>query len=166
MIRLLESIRRSIRLIVGKCILTACKVSEDGIESNVILLGNEKHSAVKVMQHYGFASLPDDDAEAVALFVGGSRDNGVVTAEQGNPEDIPKLEKGEVSLFSRFGQKIVLKKDGSILIVPKEGEIVRVESDVEFTGDLKVLCDGIFITMQNHQHQTAVGPTSPPTPGR
>ena len=62
MIRLLEKIRNSIRLIVGPCLIEKASKEKNGIQANIVLLGNEKHSAVKVMQHYGFASLPDDDA--------------------------------------------------------------------------------------------------------
>ena len=122
MTEILESLRRAIRLIVGKCVIEASKLGSDGVETNVILLGGEKHSAVRLMQHYGFASVPGDGAEAVALFVGGARDNGVVVSTQGPASQIPKLEKGESCLFSQYGQSIIMKKDGSVQVFAASGK--------------------------------------------
>ena len=71
----------------------------------------KKHSGLRVLQQYGIASVPAPNSEAVALFVGGSRDNGFhCLLRKGDSGDIPALKEGEVALFSKFGQTIVLKK--------------------------------------------------------
>lgn len=136
MIRLLEELRRSLRLVVGKCVLSAMKQGCDGNECNLLLLGSDRHSGVRALQHYGFASVAPDGSDAVALFVGGSRDNGVVVAEQGAKSDIPQLNKGETALFSKFGQKIILKNDGSISVVAADGKSIVFNSKIEASEDI------------------------------
>ena len=110
MIRLINELKKAVRLMVGKCIIEAASKASDGVNADIMLLGNERHYGLRLMQHYGFSSVPNADSEGVALFVGGARDNGVVVASQGDASKIPALEKGEVALFSEFGQSIVLKK--------------------------------------------------------
>lgn len=164
MMRLIENLRRSISLIIGRAVVKSIKADE-GLKADISLIAGEKHSGVPFIQHYGLVSKPNAGAEAVVLFVGGERDNGVCIASQGDASKIPSIENGEVCIFSEFGQKILLKKDGSIVLTPKSGSKYRIESDVEVTGDLKVLCDGAYVTMSNHIHPTPVGPSSKPTAG-
>lgn len=164
MIHLIEKLKRSVSLIIGRAVIRSIK-SDNGLKADIALIAGEKHSGVPFFQHYGITSKPNKDSEAVVLFIGGSRDNGICIASQGDPSKIPSVEDGEVCLFSEFGQKILLKKDGSIVLTPKSGQKYRIESDVEVTGDLKVFCDGAFITMKNHIHPTPVGASSAPTPG-
>ena len=141
MIRLLEKIRNSIRLIVGPCLIEKASKEKKGIQANIILLGNEKHSGLRVLQQYGIASVPAAGSEAVALFVGGSRDNGFVVATQGDSGDIPTLKEGEVALFSKFGQTVVLKEDGSINMSTSSGGAVVIDGEsgnVTVNGHLEV----------------------------
>lgn len=186
MIRLLEKIRNSIRLIVGPCLLEKASKEKNGIQANVVLLGNEKHSGLRVLQQYGIASVPAGGSEAVALFVGGSRDNGYVVATQGDSGDIPALKEGEVALFSKFGQTILLKEDGSIQFAAASGK--DIVSNSRFVAKLGIISEGDIgsvgevaaglvktgdsytdltaVHLSTHMHPTAaVGSPSPPTAG-
>lgn len=186
MIRLLEKIRNSIRLIVGPCLIEKASKEKNGIQANVILLGNEKHSGLRVLQQYGIASVPAPNSEAVALFVGGSRDNGFVVATQGDSGDIPALKEGEVALFSKFGQTVVLKEDGSIEMTAASGKDIVLKSrlvaasgilsnsDIKAVGDVVaglVKSGGTYVEttsihLKTHMHPTAgTGSPSSPTPG-
>lgn len=141
MIRLLEKIRNSIRLIVGPCLIEKASKEKNGIQANVILLGNEKHSGLRVLQQYGIASVPAPNSEAVALFVGGSRDNGFVVATQGDSGDVPVLKEGEVALFSKFGQTILLQEDGSVNMSTSSGGSIVIDGgsgNVTVNGRLEV----------------------------
>lgn len=175
--RLLNPIKARIRLMVGRALIKAC---EDG-KVNISLLADETREDVDFFQQYGFTSMPKGTVGAVALFVGGSRDNGVVVASRGEDKDMGvQLEKGEVAMHSSFGSSIILKKDGSIVIKSKTGQPVRVEGDVNVVGsvmataEVAALCvdaAGKFVDaapavhLSRHMHASAVGPTSPPTPG-
>ena len=74
--RLLNPIKARIRLMVGKCLITAC----GGNVANLSLLAGESREDVDFYQQYGFSSRPKGKVAGVALFIGGSRDNGVVVA--------------------------------------------------------------------------------------
>ena len=185
MIRLLESLRRSLRLLVGKCVIEAAEKSSDGINVDFVVLGNERHSGVRLMQHYGFASVPKSGSHGVALFVGGARDDCVLVASQGAPSGIPSLDAGEVALFSEFGQKVVLDKNGNVDVFPASGKDIlfngRViaknglvsEGDVlavgEVTAKVVKVCDdytdATAVHLSTHTHPVSGGSTTGPVPG-
>ena len=169
---ILEPILARIRLIVGRCVVCACKYKGSELLSDIELVAGEKRRAVEFMQQYGFSSRPDGDVEGIALFIGGSRDNGVVVATRGA---CPKLEPGEVKVHSTFGSHVYLKKDGSIEIVSRGNVIVKtgpegmgtleVEGSIAATLDVKANSKTAPVSLAMHTHASAVGPTSPPTPG-
>ena len=159
--RLLNPIKARIRLMIGRCLITAC----NGDKVKLSLLADESREDVDFFQQYGFSSRPVGGVGAIALFIGGSRDNGVVVASRGEDGDMNVgLEPGEVAVHSKYGTRIILKKDGTVSVVTNSKK-VKIEGDLEVTGDVKAVCDGAFITLSGHVHSTGVGPSSPPTPG-
>lgn len=160
--RLLNPIKARIRLLVGKCIITAC----GGDTANLSLLAGENREDVEFLQQYGFYSRPVGNVSGVALFVGGSRDNGVVVASKGEDGEMKvNLEPGEVALHTKFGSTVLLKKDGSVVVSTRLNKL-RVEGDIEATGNVKAKCDTAFVTLTGHMHPTAAqGAPSTPTPG-
>lgn len=185
MIRLLESLRRSLRLLVGKCVIEAASKSSDGVNVDFVVLGNERHSGVRLMQHYGFASVPKSGAHGVALFVGGARDDCVLVASQGEAGGIPALDSGEVALFSEYGQKVVLDKNGNVDVFPASGKDIlfngRViaknglvsEGDVLAVGEVaarvikagETYTDATAIHLSTHSHPVSGSATTGPVPG-
>lgn len=183
--RLLESLKKSLRLLVGKCVIEAASKDSDGVNVDFVMLGNERHSGVKLMQHYGFASVPKKGSLGVALFVGGARDNGILVASQGAPDGIPALDAGEVALFSEFGQKVILDKNGDVVVAPASGKDVimngRViaksglvsEGDVLAVGEVaaRVIKAGETYTtatavhLSTHTHPVSGSATTGPVPG-
>lgn len=174
--RLLNPIKARIRLMVGKCLITACC----GNVANLSLLAGESREDVDFYQQYGFSSRPKGKVAGVALFIGGSRDNGVVVATRGEDGEMGvNLEPGEVAMHSPFGSKIVLLKDGSISAVPASGKKTVVESDLLVKGKMLSTGDAVAgvtevggnvfetggVSLKLHTHPTAVvGAPSTPTP--
>ena len=159
---LLEPIAKRIALMVGRCAILSSKYKDGELLADIKLVAGEKRRGVEFLQQFGFSSRPKGDVEGVALFVGGSRDNGVVIATRG---ECPDLEEGEVRVHSPFGTSMTLKKDGSIEFMTKSNKF-RFVGDIEATGDVKAMCDGAFVTLMGHIHPTGVGPSSKPTPGQ
>lgn len=159
---LLEPIVNRIALMVGRCAILASKYKDGELLADIELVAGEKRRGVEFLQQFGFSSRPKGDVEGVALFVGGSRDNGVVIATRG---ECPDLEEGEVRVHSPFGSSITLKKDGSVELVTKSNKF-RFVGDIEATGEVKAMCDGAFVTLTKHIHGTGVGPSMPAQPGR
>lgn len=134
---LIEPLKKRLGLIVGRCVILACKYKDGEILADIELVAGEKRRAVEFLQQFGFSSRPKGDVEGVALFVGGSRDNGVVVATRG---DCPELEEGEVMVHSPHGQKILLKSDGSVNVTNKNGGSIVMASggNVTVNGHLEV----------------------------
>lgn len=159
---LLDPILTKLRLMVGRCVISATKYNGRELLADIELVAGEKRRAVEFIQQFGFSSRPKGDVEGIALFVGGSRDNGVVIATRG---ECPDLKEGEVRVHSPFGSSVTLKDDGSVEFVTKSN-IFRFVGDIEATGNVKAMCDTAFVTLANHIHSTGVGPSSPATPGQ
>lgn len=159
---LIEPILAKIRLMVGRCVILASKYKDGELNADIELIAGEKRRGVEFMQQFGFSSRPKGDVEGIALFVGGSRDNGVVISTRG---DCPDLKEGEVRVHSPFGSSITLKDDGSVELVTNSKKF-RFVGDIEATGNVKAMCDTAIVTLAGHIHPTGVGPSSPPTPGQ
>lgn len=134
---LLEPIMAKIRLMVGRCVIIASKYSDGELLTDIELLAGEKRRGVEFLQQFGFSSRPKGDVEGIALFVGGSRDNGVVISARG---ECPDLEEGEVMVHSPHGQKILLKSDGSVNVTNKNGGsiVMAAGGKVTVNGHLEV----------------------------
>lgn len=159
---LLDPILAKIRLMVGRCVILASKYKDGELLADIELVAGEKRRGVEFLQQFGFSSRPKGDVEGVALFVGGSRDNGVVISTRG---ECPDLKEGEVRVHSPFGSSITLKDDGTVELVTNSKKF-RFVGDIEATGDVKAMCDAAFVTLAGHIHPTGVGPSSKPTPGQ
>lgn len=159
---LLDPILAKIRLMVGRCVILASKYKDGELLADIELLAGEKRRGVEFLQQFGFSSRPKGDVEGIALFVGGSRDNGVVISTRG---ECPDLKEGEVRVHSPFGSSITLKDDGTVELVTNSKKF-RFVGDIEATGNVKAMCDAAFVTLAGHIHPTGVGPSSKPTPGQ
>jgi phage gp45-like len=159
---LIDPILAKIRLMVGRCVILASKYKDGELNADIELIAGEKRRGVEFMQQFGFSSRPKGDVEGIALFVGGSRDNGVVISTRG---ECPDLKEGEVRVHSPFGSSITLKDDGSVELVTNSKKF-RFVGDIEATGNVKAMCDTACVTLAGHIHPTGVGPSSPPTPGQ
>ena len=158
--RLLNPIKARIRLMIGRCVVNACK----GSEVELSLLAGEVREDVDFYQQYGFSSRPVGNVSGISVFIGGSRDNGALVACRG--DDIKMdLEEGEVAIHSPHGNSLVLKKDGSIVATPKAGKKFHVEGAIEATLEITANCDKVPTNLSTHTHPTPVGPSGSPIPG-
>lgn len=172
MIKILESLRDKLRLVVGRCVIIASRYGDDGLNVDVELTPREKRRNVEFLQQYGFISRPKGAVSAVALFPDGNRSNGLVIACDGDGEGVSKnLEEGEVCMISPYGQQIYFQKDGSISIVSGNG-VVNLDGELNVTKGVNSGGNVVAfnnspnkVTLANHVHVTPSGNSSPPTPG-
>ncbi|PXX49366.1 phage baseplate assembly protein V [Aquitalea magnusonii] len=64
---------------------------------------------------YGFTSNPPSGTDAVLVFVGGDRSNGVIVATNHQPSRLKGLLPGEVAIFDNQGQSIYLTRGGIVV---------------------------------------------------
>jgi phage baseplate assembly protein V len=108
-------------------------------------------------QSYGFSSVPLSGAEAVVVFPGGNRDHPLVIAVDDRRHRPTGLEAGEVAVYTSAGARILLTKDGDIVVSAAAGRKVMVDDGAGGTEPL--ITKSQFAA---HTHPTGVGPSGPP----
>jgi phage baseplate assembly protein V len=108
---------------------------------------SETRDSTPRLAEYGFASNPPANADAVAVFLGGDRTNGVVIACGHQQYRMRGLATGEVSISDNKGQSVYLSAAG--IVVNGGGLPVKITNTPEITNDSPILhctgniqCDG------------------------
>jgi len=81
----------------------------------------------KRAQHYGLTTEAPDGAEVVVLAINGGASNRVAVAEYTTDE--PEIENGEVLLWARTGQRLLLDKDRRIRLDNGDGGTLVMDGD-------------------------------------
>ena len=146
--RVLEPVRRSIRLLVSRAIVRAIDDTTDLQELQISLMKGEVRGDVERFQNYGFSSVPLEGAEAVTVFVGGDRSHGIVLAVDDRRHRLKNMAAGESAMYSNGGYKIHIKQNGDIEVI---GGI---------TTDRDIIINGKSFLA--HTHTETGGTTGPP----
>ena len=138
--RLIQPMMNKISLIMGKGIVETADPGSTAGKSNQIIkatmLQDETLGNVPHVQPYGIESRPEAGAEAVGLFLNGNRDQGVMIVIGDRRYRPITLGSGEVMLYSKFGNSILFKDDGSIVIVsPGDINTTCVDKTETISGD-------------------------------
>lgn len=64
---------------------------------------------------FGFTSRPPDGSDALALFIGGDRSNGIIAGTNHQSSRPTGLAKGETKLYSLIGQYVYLSASGIVV---------------------------------------------------
>lgn len=121
--RLLGPLRRQLRLIVSRAVIT---VVDDALKIQgvqITALAGETRDNVERFQDYGFTSVPHAGAEAVVVFAGGNRDHGIVVKVDDRRYRLKGLAKGEVAMYSDEGDSIHFKRGRKIVVTTETAEV-------------------------------------------
>lgn len=138
--RLLDPIVRRVQLMIGRCVLTAVNDTPAAQEAQISLLHGEVRDKVERFQEYGFTSVPQDDAEGVAVFVGGDRGHGIIIACEDRRYRLKGMEKGEVALYTDEGDMVHFKR-GRVVKMVAGSRAVFDTPLAEFTGQVRAAQD-------------------------
>lgn len=137
---MLEALKTRILNMVARAIIDVAKTEDQGTSLKVDLLADETRDEIELFQQYGFNSIPQKGAEAIALFLAGARDNGVVISTRDSRFTIKEMKPGEVAIFTDEGDKIHLKRNRLIEI---ETETLNIKASKEVNIDTpQVGCSG------------------------
>ena len=151
--KLLDPLRRRMRLMIGRAVLAAAADDGKGIQLvQVKLLDGEVADGVERMQNYGYTSVPLAGAEGVMACVSGDRNHGIVVVMDDRRYRLKNLQPGEVALYTDEGDTIVMKRGRKIEVtagaeITATAPVVKVEAStkvtlttplVEMTQDLSV----------------------------
>jgi len=129
-------------------------------------LSEETLEEVEHFQPYGFTSVPLPDAEAVLVFPQGNRDHAISVVVDDRRYRLKSLEGGEVALYTDEGDKIHIKRGGTIEISAATKVEIKSPAIELGSASLEKLVKGdSFKTLFNtHTHVGNKGyNTSPPT---
>lgn len=104
-------------------------------------LEGETRENVERVQEYGFTSVPLPGAEAVAVFVGGYRDHGLVVAVDDRRYRLTGLQAGEVALYTDQGDKVVIERGGTVRVTASTKVVVSAPL-VELAGNTRSVAKG------------------------
>lgn len=103
----------------------------------VELLQGEFRENIERFQEFGFSSNPPADSEAVAVFVGGNREHGIIIGCDNRATRFKSLASGEMAIYTDDGTHIHLKKGGEVLVKAATKLTVDVPN-ATFKGNIKV----------------------------
>lgn len=141
-----------LKLVVGR---GRVKSADDtgNVQILQVQLSPKELANLRRLAEFGFTSLPMDGADAVAVFVGGDRSNGVIIATGDQHYRFKLGAPGEVAIYDAFGKSIWLKKDGGVVLEAAGADVavtnaadvtvqasgtVTLEANVHITGNLVV----------------------------
>jgi len=131
--RLVAPIRRRLSLMVGRCVVNLVNDAAMMQGVQVSLLADEVIDGVERLQSYGFTAHPLAGAEAVMLSIGGVRTKtmNVVIACDDRRYRLTGLASGEVAMYTDQGDKIVIKRGGTIEVTAATKLLVHAPIDTD-----------------------------------
>lgn len=150
---------------IGRAVLSAIDDDTKAQSLKLVTLADEAREDVERFQEYGFTSVPEADAEAVVLYVGGNRAHPLVVATEDRRYRPTGLATGEVAIYtSTDGIRFHAKANGHVLI-GTDADLLAAVAD--YVDDRLAT---IQTTFDGHTHNTtatigpsaAVGVISPP----
>ena len=143
--KILASLARRLRLTVSRAVV---RLVDDSLKLQgvqISLLSGELAEHVEHFQHYGFTSVPEPGAQAIALAVGGNRGHLVVIATGDRRHRKKDMQPGEVAVYHKAGGHVYFKVNGDLELSAPGKVIVLAQGDAEVTaqGAVKVTGAGI-----------------------
>jgi phage gp45-like len=169
--RWIGPLKRAVSVMVGKAVISAIDDSEKLQVLQVNLLSGEVKDEIERIQEAGFTSVPLADGEAVAVCIGGNRDNMVIIATDNSATRPKGLSEGDVCLYHiKKPENRIHIKDGEISIEVANLKVTgNITADGSITGKTGVNAGvgGAAVGLLTHLHTSAApgSPTTPPTPG-
>lgn len=136
----METLREKIRQYVARLIRRGIMASSP-VRGFARMEGHESdpeeplyQDVVRFLQDYGLRSRPRPGSEMAVISVLGASNNRVCVATEQPGTGPDNQEEGEVELYSEFGQRIILDKDGQVTVTAKNATI-RIGADGQITID-------------------------------
>lgn len=98
--RILAPIKRKIFLLFGRAIVSYINDSEQTQKVQLKLLADEVATDVERFEEYGFSSYPLTDSQAIAAFINGNRDHGIVICVHDRRYRPQDLSEGDVAIYT------------------------------------------------------------------
>jgi phage baseplate assembly protein V len=138
--RLLAPMARRLGNMVARGAVSAVNAATKMQSLQLRLMAGEAKDSVEHFEPFGFTSKPLAGAEHITLFLDGDRSHGVTIVVADRRYRVIGLEDGESALHDAYGNKVHLKKDGTIAIVATT-QLQITSPLVTMSGNLQVVGD-------------------------
>ncbi len=162
--RLTQRIKQKISLMVGRAVLTAIDNSKKSQRLQLVALANEVLGDVERFQEYGLETYPDTNAEVLALFFNGNRDQGIAVCVHDRRYRPTDLAAGEVALYTKEdagGQHRIHLKSGKEIDVIGDvvslGKLASAKKTLS-NSDLVDAINTLITALNTHVHSGGTGP--------
>jgi len=135
--KLLNPVRRKIRQLVTRGVVTLIDSSTLMQSLQVELLSGEVLDKVEHFEGYGFTAHPNDGAEVLAVSLNGRRAHTIVIAAADRRFRLKNLAKGEVALYTDEGDVIHFKR-GNHIVIDAASKVTVKAPNVDITASTKV----------------------------
>jgi phage baseplate assembly protein V len=176
--RMMAPMARRVRLMVARAVVTSIADAGKIQSAQVKLLDGEVRDGIEILHQYGVTSIPPGKPEGLYFSVGGDRDHGVLICVADRQFRLKDIAPGEAALYDDLGQKVHLTRDGIVIdgagkpITLTNTPKVRMEADLDVTGEIKDRCDtggktmaGMRATYNGHTHNETNSVTNTPNQG-
>lgn len=112
--KIMEPLKYRVMLMIGRCVILATDDSKNIQIISGSFMASELKSGIPKIDQYGLSARPLPGAEAVVVFLGGNRENGIVIATEDRRYRVKNLAEGEICLYTDEGDKIHFKRGNLI----------------------------------------------------
>lgn len=137
--RLLEPLVRRIEALLARGVVEG--VNDASAMQGLKLTAEASQAPLDGVEHfqpYGFTSVPEDGAELLLASLRGHRGHAIALVVDDRRYRPTGGAVGEVTLYSKHGQRVHLKSDGSILITAGASSVEVTDDGVTVTGGTEV----------------------------
>lgn len=128
--RAMKPLKDRVLLMISRAVVSGVDDSKDIQELQLKVLFGETLARVQRLQGFGFNSVPPSGIDAVVLFIGGNRENGVVVATDSKELRPTDWAVGESGFYNSEGSIAVLRTGGKYEVDNGTEELVTVLSDL------------------------------------
>lgn len=175
--RALSPLARGLQNLFSRGVVSAVNSALKMQTVQIQLLDGEGKDDVEHFEPYGYTSHPQVGAEQVTGFVEGDRSHGIVLIVADRRYRLVGLAPGEMAIYDDQGQRVHLTRNGIVImgaglpVLITDTPKVRMECDLEATGEIKDRCDSDGMTLEGmrsiynghtHPENDSGGPTDQP----
>lgn len=143
---MLQRAANRIASLVVKGLISAVNDSDELQLVKVSTTADEVIEDVERVQQYGITSVPPEGSEAIVIFMNGDRSEGVVIGCDSAAVRVKELSDGDVALYSKHGQQILM--DDTTNITATQDGTFNVGSGSDFVA-LSAKVDLLWTTFWN-----------------
>ena len=157
--KLLAPLARQIGNLLARGVVSAVNSAPKMQRLQLRLMADEAKDDVEHFEPFGFTSKPLPGAEHVTVFMDGDRSHGITLVVADRRYRLAALGDGEAALHDAYGNKVHLKKDGTLDVVASAkvqitSPLVTMSGNLQVAGTVTAATDvvGGGKSLKNHTH--------------